>query len=188
MFRFGDCTPLAHPLTFGDWIPRVYHHHHHNHNHHHHHHHHLAKRCSQDRETFWLGHHSSGRVNPGEYGDLMIFMLLFKESLSLHCFSILKWSNHEASISCLFVCVFVCLFDCLLACLLVCLFVCLFVWTGVLNIHVIVGLGISDQTSHDTFVYLYLYIVSIYIYVDTVDIIYIYIVCLDIHAISYMYM
>ena len=20
-FRFGDCTPLAHPLTFGDWIP-----------------------------------------------------------------------------------------------------------------------------------------------------------------------
>ena len=21
-FRFGDCTPLAHPLTFGDWIPR----------------------------------------------------------------------------------------------------------------------------------------------------------------------
>ena len=22
-FRFGDCTPLAHPLTFGDWIPRL---------------------------------------------------------------------------------------------------------------------------------------------------------------------
>ena len=23
-FRFGDGTPLAHPLTFGDWIPREY--------------------------------------------------------------------------------------------------------------------------------------------------------------------
>ena len=21
-FRFGDWTPFAHPLTFGDWIPR----------------------------------------------------------------------------------------------------------------------------------------------------------------------
>ena len=121
-------------------------------------------------------------MNTGIY--IMIFMFLFKESSSLHCFSILKLSNHEASISCLFVCLFVCLsvcvFVCLLACLLVCLFVCLFVWTGVLNIHVIVGLGISDQKLHDTFVYLYIYSVSIY--VDTVDIIYIYIVCLDIHT------